>query len=86
MGEFAVFELVASEPAEGTNVVVDRTRNGLTERTVRTLRRRPNGTLVLETPTSIKSLFSELCYPSTNADDSLTIVGVVIGKYVDFEG
>lgn len=86
LGEFAVFELVDAEPLPGSNVVVDRTRNGLTERTVRRLSRKRSGELVLETPTAVQSLLSEISYPSADDEDQIKIVGVVIGKYVSFEG
>ena len=87
-GEFAVY--VALNPvhpdvSDGALVLIDRRRGGLLERSIRRVEMRSDGKMRLSTHSSVAKLAEALSYPSPKSGDEITLVGRIIGKYVEFE-
>lgn len=85
-GEFAVFETQTDEVLQaGLVYLIERTRGDLTEKSLRRLVERATGQMHLETPTDDRSLYGEIPYPPSRAEETIRIIGRVIGKYVSFD-
>lgn len=80
-GEYAIIVSAGRGPPSGL-VVVDHTRGALTERSIRRANQRKDGRTVLTIVSATKAGKDALLYPCHNAADNITIVGLVIGKYV----
>jgi phage repressor protein C with HTH and peptisase S24 domain len=83
-GDYAIYEPVTSEDvAELTDgyLYILRRRGDLEERTVRKIAARTNGKLVLESHSTDARYSGDVTYPSSKADETVEIIGRVVGRY-----
>lgn len=83
-GEYAIIAVDGRKPEVDMVVFVERRRGCLVETSLRLVERTKDGGLRLACHSSNKRYVESIPYPSQRPDETVTIIGHVIGKYADF--
>lgn len=81
--EFAVFEAFDGKVRPGNLYVVERQRKGLAEVSIRIARQEKSGAIRLKAHSTKAAYNDDIVY--TESDNSVAVLGRVVGKYVEFE-
>jgi hypothetical protein len=88
-GEYAIFTPLKkdAEPStlDGALLVVERERNGLTERSIRRASLRPDGRLKLVSNSSNTRFAETITSPSSRHGETIRLIGRVVGKYAEID-
>ncbi len=82
-GEYAIYEEISVDPehADGALLYIERSRDGLVERSIRRAFRLDPGRLKLIAHSTRPQFADPIEYPSSHGNEDITILGRVVGKY-----